>query len=55
MIDYDWDKIGVALEVKNRVLDGFCRSDDDNTAKLIAVLRSWMDRFPSTSTCRGPV
>ena len=49
-IEYDWDKIGVALEVENRVLGGLRRSNDDNTAKLIAVLRSWMDTFPSTCT-----
>ena len=49
-IEYDWDKIGVALEVENRVLGGLRRSNDDNTTKLTAVLRSWMDTFPSTST-----
>ena len=49
-IEYDWDKIGVALEVENRILGGLRRSNDDNTAKLIAVLRSWMDTCPSTCT-----
>ena len=49
-IEYDWDKIGVALEVENRVLGGLRRSNDDNTTKLIAVLRSWMDTFSSTCT-----
>ena len=49
-IEYDWDKIGIALEVENRVLGGLRRSNDDNTTKLIAVLRSWMDAFPLTCT-----
>ena len=49
-IEYDWDKIGIALDVENRVLGGLRRSNDDNTAKLIAVLRSWMDTFPSPCT-----
>ena len=38
------------MDVKNRVLGGLHRSNDDNTAKLTAVLRSWMDTFPSTCT-----
>ena len=49
-IEYDWDKIGVALGVENRVLGGLRRSNDDNTTKLIAILRSWMDTFPATCT-----
>ena len=49
-IEYEWDKIGIALEVEDRVLGGLNRSHDDNTAKLITVLRSWMDTFPSSST-----
>ena len=49
-IEYEWDKIGIALEVQDRVLGGLNRSNDSNTAKLITVLRSWMDTFPSSST-----
>ena len=49
-IEYEWDKIGIALEVEDRVLGGLNRSHDDNTAKLITVLRSWMDIFPSSRT-----
>ena len=49
-IEYDWDKIGVALEVENRFLGGLRRSNEDNTAKLIAVLQSWMDAFKSSCT-----
>lgn len=40
----------MALEVENRLLGDLRRSNDDNTAKLIAVLRSWMDTFPATCT-----
>ena len=49
-IEYEWDKIGIALEVEDRVLCGLNRSHDDNTTKLITVLRSWMDTFSSRST-----
>ena len=49
-IEYEWDKIGIALEVEDRVLGGLTRSHDDNKAKLITVLRSWMDTFSSKST-----
>ena len=49
-IEYEWDKIGIALEVEDRVLGGLNRSHDDNTAKLITVLRSWMDTFSSNRT-----
>ena len=41
-------KIGIALEVGDRVLGGLNQSHDDNTAKIITVLRSWMDTFPSS-------
>ena len=47
-IEYEWDKIGIALEVQDRVLGGLNQSHDDNTAKLITVLQSWMDTFPSS-------
>ena len=36
--------------MENRVIGGLRRSPDDNTTKLIAVLQSWMDAFPSTCT-----
>ena len=49
-IEYEWDEIGIALEVEDRVLRGLNRSHEDNTTKLITVLRSWMDTFPSRST-----
>ena len=49
-IEYEWDKIGIALEVEDRVLGGLNRSHDDNTAKHITVLQSWMDTFPSRRT-----
>ena len=49
-IEYKWDKIGIALEVEDRVLCSLHRSYDDNTTKLITVLRSWMGTFPSTCT-----
>ena len=42
-IEYDWYKIGIALEVKNRVLGSYVGSNDDDTAKVIAVSHSWVD------------
>ena len=45
-IDYDWNKIGVALEVENHVLSSLHQSNDDNMAKLITVLETWMDTCP---------
>ena len=49
-IDYKWEKIGITLDVKDHVLCGLKESIDDNTTKLITVLRSWMNTFPSNST-----
>ena len=49
-IEYEWYKIGTALEVEDRVLGGLIQNNDDNTTKLIKVLRSWMDTSPSSST-----
>ena len=45
-IEYEWQKIGVALEVEDHVLSSLCRENEDTTAKFITVLRSWMDTCP---------
>ena len=49
-IDYEWENIGIALEIEDHVLRGLNESIGANTSKLITVLRSWMDTFPSSST-----
>ena len=49
-INYDWEKIGIALEVENCVLTGLLPSREDNTFKLTRVLRSWMDKMPTSIT-----
>ena len=49
-IEYDWDKLSVSLEVENQVLGCLYSSNDDKTAKLIAVLCSWINTFPSICT-----
>ena len=49
-IDFEWDKIGIALEVEHSVLGALRWNNEDNTAKLITVLRSWLNTFPSTCT-----
>ena len=41
-IEYEWDKIVIALEVEDHVLGGLNRSQDDNTEKLITVLQRWI-------------
>ena len=49
-IEYEWEEIGIALEVEERVLRGLNQCHDNNTKKLMTVLQSWMDTFPSRST-----
>ena len=49
-IDYDWEKIGIALKVEHRVLTDLFTSHVDNTIKLSRVLRSWMDKMPTNIT-----
>ena len=49
-VDYDWEKIGIALKVEDRVLADLFTSREDNTVKLSRVLRSWMDKMPTNIT-----
>ena len=49
-IAYHWEKIGIALEVETHVLHALRRNNEDNTTKLINVLQSWLDTFPSVCT-----
>ena len=49
-IDYDWEKIGIALKVEHRVLADLLPSREDNTVKLARVLRNWMDKMPTNIT-----
>ena len=49
-IDYDWEKIGIALKVEQRVLADLFTSREDNTFKLARVLRNWMDKMPTNIT-----
>ena len=41
-IEYEWHKIGLALEVEERVLESCDRSNEDNSHKLFKVIKSWM-------------
>ena len=40
-IEYEWHKIGLALEVEERVLVKCTRSNDDDGNKLYKVIKSW--------------
>ena len=40
-IEYEWHKIGLALEVEERVLAKCTRSNDDDSDKLYKVIKSW--------------
>ena len=49
-IEYDWKKIGLALEVQRNVLEGCSNSPEDNGNKLMKVIRSWVDTMPTDVT-----
>ena len=50
-IDYKWEKIGIALDVPERVLGGLRQGiAGDNTIKLIRVIGSWFDTMPTEVT-----
>ena len=48
-IKYEWEKIGIALKVKESDL-GELRQKEDCTIKLIGVIRSWQNTMPTEIT-----
>ena len=46
-INYEWEIIGVALEVQEGVLGGLRYSNQSDKIKMSRVVRSWMDAIPS--------
>ena len=49
-INDEWETIGTALDVQSSVLRGLQHSNEDNTVKLIRVIRSWLDTMPTETT-----
>ena len=49
-IEYEWHKIGLALEVEERVLVKCTRSTDDDGDKLYRVIKSWTTTITSDIT-----
>ena len=49
-IEYEWHKIGVALEVHESVLESCNKSNEDNSYKLFKVVKTWMTSITSEVT-----
>ena len=49
-IEYEWHKIGVALEVCESVLESCNRSNEDNSYKLFKVIKAWTTSMTSEVT-----
>ena len=49
-IEYEWHKIGVALEVEQNVLESCDKSSKDNGYKLFKVIKSWTTSMTSEVT-----
>ena len=49
-IEYEWHKIGVALEVEQRVLAGCTNSNGSNYMKLYNVIENWITTMALKAT-----
>ena len=49
VIKHEWEKIGIALKVKESDL-GDLRQKQDSTIKLIGVIRTWQNTMPTEIT-----
>ena len=49
-IEYEWQKIGIALEVKQSVLESCDRSNKDDGYKLLKVIKTWKTSMTSEVT-----
>ena len=49
-IKYEWHNIGIALEVKQSVLESCKRSNEDNGYNLFKVINTWMTSMTSEVT-----
>ena len=49
-IEYEWHNIGVALEVKQSVLESCDRSSKDDSYKLFKVIKTWTTSMTSEVT-----
>ena len=46
-INYEWELVGVALNVQKDVLGGLRYSCESNTVKMMRVVEAWIDAIPS--------
>ena len=49
-IEHEWHKIGLALEVEERVLAKCTRSNEDDGDKLYKVIKSWNSTMTTENT-----